>query len=44
MSLDGFVADPSSESDWIWIGKPDPAGCRLPLLMTLLPGFPLAYL
>ena len=24
MSVDGFVAGPNGELDWIWIGKPDP--------------------
>ena len=28
MSLDGFVAGPNGESDWIWLGKPDPAGLQ----------------
>src|SRR5688572_4186162 len=25
MSVDGFVAGPNGELDWIWIGKPDEA-------------------
>lgn len=27
-SLDGFVARPNGETDWMWIGKQDPAGLQ----------------
>ena len=28
MTLDGFVGRPNGESDWVWIGKQDPAGLQ----------------
>lgn len=28
MTLDGFVGRPNGATDWMWIGKPDPAGLQ----------------